>query len=69
MHLSADSIVEVFLEKSVHFQTEDVLVMYAVIFVLLGVICASHLIQAILKWKRHLRTKQMHHLGVGDERI
>jgi len=69
MHLSADSLVIEFLEKSVHFQTEDVLVMYAVIFAVLGVICASHMIQATLKWKKHLKSKQMHHLGAGDERI
>jgi len=67
MHLSADSIVKEFLEKSVHFQTEDVLVMYAVIFAILAVICASYLIQATLKWKKHMKTKQMHHLGAGDE--
>ncbi len=52
MHTSADSMVRDFLDESVHFQTEDVLLMYAIIFVLLSILCATQLYLAISKSKK-----------------
>ncbi|MDX8407887.1 MAG: hypothetical protein R8L58_05830 [Mariprofundaceae bacterium] len=40
MHVEGDSVVKDFLEESVHFQNEEVMTLYLIIFSILGAICA-----------------------------